>query len=52
MWEQARYVRALPGYLLAVGDRVETAVGVQRVMRIEWEEVEEKQSLVMTKPGS
>jgi hypothetical protein len=34
MWDQAWYVRALPAYLITLGDPVQTSVGVQRVLRI------------------
>ena len=34
-WSQALYVRALPTYLLDLASEEETAVGVQRVLRVE-----------------
>lgn len=48
MWEHSWSLRALPAYLLALGDRMETSTGVQRALRIEWEDDDEKRSLVLT----
>jgi hypothetical protein len=48
-WEQAWYFRALPAYLLALAEEKETAVGVQRVLRIDYQSDDRKRSLHLTR---
>jgi hypothetical protein len=48
-WEQAWYFRALPAYLLSLAGEKETALGVQRVLRIDYQSGEKKRSLHLTR---